>query len=100
MGRTQREETAGAGNSLLSPELRCLNAYNRIRKKAMDLLMRREHAMAELQKKLEARDYDVNIVSEVVAQLASEGLVSDARFTEAFVRYRCNNGRGPQRIQS
>jgi regulatory protein len=71
-----------------------------VRKKAMDLLMRREHAVAELQKKLNAKDYDADIVAEVVEQLADEGLVSDERFTEAFVRYRANNGRGPQRIQS
>ena len=71
-----------------------------VRKKAMDLLMRREHAVVELQKKLNARDYDRDIVSEVVEQLMNEGLVSDERFTEAFVRYRSNNGRGPQRIQS
>lgn len=71
-----------------------------VRKKAMDLLMRREHAVVELQKKLIAKDYDADIVAEVVEQLANEGLVSDARFTEAFVRYRTNNGRGPQRIRS
>ncbi len=99
MSRAQ-EEAAGVDDSLLSSEPQCLKVHNKIRKKAMDLLMRREHAVAELQKKLEARDYDMNIVAEVVAQLANEGLVSDARFTEAFVRYRCNNGRGPQRIQS
>ena len=73
--------------------------YNKVRKKAMDLLMRREHAVAELQKKLIAKDYDVDIVSEVVERLADEGLVSDDRFTEAFVRYRRNNGYGPRRIQ-
>ena len=70
------------------------------RKKAMDLLARREHTVAELQKKLTTRDYDAEIVAEVVAQLAGEGLVSDERFTEAFVRYRANNGYGPMRIQS
>lgn len=71
-----------------------------VRRKAMDLLMRREHAVAELEKKLNARDYDVDIVAEVVGQLMDEGLVSDERFTEAFVRYRRNNGYGPRRIQS
>ena len=76
------------------------SVYNKVRKKAMDLLMRREHAVAELQKKLIAKDYDVDIVSEVVERLADEGLVSDDRFTEAFVRYRRNNGYGPRRIQS
>lgn len=75
-------------------------ACNKVRKKAMDLLMRREHAVAELQKKLNTRDYDVDIVAEVVERLANEGLVSDERFTEAFVRYRRNNGYGPRRIQS
>jgi regulatory protein len=74
--------------------------YNMVRKKAMDLLMRREHAVAELQKKLIAKDYDIDIVAEVVERLANEGLVSDERFTEAFVRYRRNNGYGPRRIQS
>lgn len=76
------------------------NAYNKVRRKAMDLLMRREHAVAELQKKLIAKDYDADIVAEVVERLADEGLVSDERFTEAFVRYRRNNGYGPRRIQS
>lgn len=77
-----------------------LDVYKKVRKKAMDLLMRREHTVAELQKKLNARDYDADIVIEVVEQLANEGLVSDERFTEAFVRYRRNNGYGPRRIQS
>jgi len=71
-----------------------------IRKKAMDLLMRREHAVAELERKLIAKDYDADTVVEVVKQLTDEGLVNDARFTEAFVRYRRNNGYGPRRIQS
>ncbi|MDT8385351.1 MAG: regulatory protein RecX [Gammaproteobacteria bacterium] len=71
-----------------------------VRKKAMDLLMRREHSVAELHKKLGDRDYAADIVAAVVGQLADEGLVNDARFTEAFVRYRCNHGYGPRRIQS
>jgi regulatory protein len=97
----QVEDTAAAEGALLSElqaEFKILRQT--VRKKAMDLLMRREHAVAELQKKLNNRDYDAEIVAEVVAQLADEGLVSDARFAEAFVRYRANKGHGPQRIQS
>ena len=75
------------------------NGHSKVRQHAMRLLVRREHAVAELEKKLNAKDYDANIVSEVVTQLAKEGLVSDARFTEAFVRYRQNMGYGPRRIQ-
>ncbi len=40
------------------------------------------------------------VIDDVLAQLQNEGLVSDERFTEAFVRYRNNNGYGSQRIQA
>jgi len=79
-----------------------------LRKKAMDLLARREHAVAELRRKLQShvdgraksQALDVDAIDEVLARLQAEGLLSDERFTEAFVRYRCNNGYGPQRIQA
>ena len=79
-----------------------------LRKKAMDLLARREHSVAELRRKLQshtngrakAQNLDTAVIDDVLAQLQNEGLVSDERFTEAFVRYRNNNGYGPQRIQA
>ena len=98
---SQQQDAAAVEGALLPEPQAAFKALRKtVRKKAMDLLMRREHAVAELQKKLNNKDYDAEIVAEVVAQLADEGLVSDARFTEAFVRYRANNGHGPQRIQS
>jgi len=97
---SQLQDTVAVEDTLLPEPGAAFKALRKtVRKKAMDLLMRREHAVVELQKKLIGKDYDVDIVIEVVEQLANEGLVSDARFTEAFVRYRTNNGRGPQRIQ-
>ena len=96
--------TEAAADETLPPPEEQAASFKKLRqaarKKAMDLLARREHTLAELQQKLTARDYDTEIVAEVVEQLANEGLVSDERFTEAFVRYRANNGYGPQRIQS
>jgi regulatory protein len=77
-----------------------------LRKKALDLLARREHSVVELQRKLLAywqkknQDDVAQTAAEVLAKLQSEGLVSDERFTEAFVRYRKNNGYGPLRIQA
>lgn len=78
-----------------------------LRKKAMDLQARREHSVAELQKKIsifwQKKNSDDNVaevLATVLAKLQSEGLVSDERFTEAFVRYRKNNGYGPMRIQA
>jgi len=87
-----------------------------LRNKALDLLARREHSVAELHRKLHAYvdggnrgrarggamrpRPDPESIDEVLNDLQNEGLVSDARFTEAFVRYRANNGYGPQRIQA
>lgn len=69
------------------------------RKKAMDLLARREHAVAELRRKLLGKGFEAATVERVLAELQADGLLSDARFTEAYVRYRRNSGHGPQRIQ-
>ena len=69
------------------------------RRKAMDLLARREYAAAELAKKLAGKGYDLAIASEVVAELAREGLQSDARFAENFVQSRIGQGKGPVRIR-
>ena len=82
--------------------------HSSLRKKAMDLLARREHAVGELRQKLltflskksEKNDSAIASVNCVLEELQDEGLVSDQRFTEAFVRYRRNNGYGPMRIQT
>ena len=37
---------------------------------------------------------------DAVAQLVDDGLQSDERFTEAFVRSRINQGKGPARIRA
>jgi len=40
------------------------------------------------------------VADDAVAQLVEEGLQSDARFVEAFVRSRINQGKGPARIRA
>jgi regulatory protein len=70
------------------------------RKKAMDLLARREHTRTELERKLAAAGFDTYILADVLQQLADEGLQSDRRFVEAFVQSRINQGKGPLRIHA
>jgi len=48
--------------------------------------------------KLQARGYPEEDVAALVARLAEDGLVSDARFSAAFVRSRAERGYGPLRI--
>ena len=72
-----------------------------LRRGAMDLLARREHSRQELQLKLGRRfDVEPEIISRVVDQLAREGLQSNQRLAEAYLRYRSNRGQGPLKIKA
>jgi regulatory protein len=70
------------------------------RKKAMDLLARREHSRTELERKLAAAGFDADAAADALHQLAQEGLQSDRRFVESFVQSRINQGKGPLRIHA
>lgn len=70
------------------------------RRKAMDLLARREHARVELERKLTATGFAADTVLDVLQRLADEGLQSDRRFVGAFVQSRINQGKGPLRIHA
>ncbi len=65
----------------------------------MDLLARREHSESELRKKLAARDFTSDEIDATLAALASDGLLSNERFTEAFIAAHTRRGQGPVRIR-
>jgi regulatory protein len=69
------------------------------RRRAMDLLARREHSPRELREKLAARDFAPLLVDEVLAELEAEGLLSAERFAQSFVASRYARGQGPRRIE-
>jgi regulatory protein len=66
-----------------------------IRRSAMDLLARREHSRLELSRKLHKRFSHYETIETVLDQLLSE-----KRFTEAYVSYRKRAGFGPVKIAS
>ena len=70
------------------------------RKKAMDFLARREHARSELLDKLVRAGFAAQVADDAVERLVEDGLQSDTRFAEAFVRSRINQGKGPARIRA
>jgi len=70
------------------------------RKKAMDLLARREHSRGELLRKLAGAGFEPGAAEQAVERLATEGLQSDRRFVETFVQSRINQGKGPVRIHA
>lgn len=70
-----------------------------IRVAAMDYLSRREYAVHELSQKLLAKGYEAGDVSDALARLTDQDLLSDQRFTEAFINQRINRGSGPLKIR-
>jgi len=66
--------------------------------RALDLLARREHARAELEGKLRRAGIGAEECNVVLERLEDEGLLSDARFAENFVRSRRERGYGPLKI--
>ncbi len=67
-----------------------------LRRRAMDLLARREHSRCELARKLRDRfpEAEPESVKDVLARLAEENLQSDGRFAEEYVRMRMRRGFG------
>ncbi|QXH34678.1 recombination regulator RecX [Pseudomonas muyukensis] len=70
-----------------------------VRRTAMDLLARREHGRVELTRKLRQRGAPDELIEPALDRLAEEGLLSEARYLESFIRYRSNAGYGPARIR-
>ena len=76
-----------------------------VRFAAMNLLARREHLRAELQRKLIKRFKEEPLaeasidLDSVLNQLQDDGLLSDQRFVESYIRLRGGNGYGPDRIR-
>lgn len=70
-----------------------------IRQAALRFLARREYSRSELTDKLARKGYSGDVVASVLADLMQQRLLSDERFTEAYVRYRSNMGYGPRRIE-
>ena len=66
----------------------------------MDYLARREHARGELLAKLTGFGFETGVAEEAIASLADDGLQSDERFVEAFVRSRVQRGKGPMKIRA
>lgn len=65
---------------------------------AVRLLATREHSARELKTKL-ARRFEQAVVESVLGELREQGLQSDERFTEQYVRSRRDRGYGPLRIR-
>ena len=74
--------------------------YQKSYASALRLLARREHSELELRHKLSGRRFAETSIDAVIANLLDEGLLSDRRFAEQYIRSRFERGYGPLRIQA
>jgi len=70
-----------------------------VRRVAMDLLARREHGRVELTRKLRQRGAPPDLIEPALDRLCEQGLLSESRYLESYVRSRANAGYGPLRIR-
>ncbi len=70
------------------------------REAAMNLLARREHSYLELSHKLQQRQYTLDEIDAALNRLQDDGLLSNERFTEAYINMRRRRGFGPLRIRN
>ncbi|MGM8931825.1 regulatory protein RecX [Salinicola halophyticus] len=66
---------------------------------AIRFLARREYSRVELESRLHAKGVESEEIRATLDDLARDGLQSDARFAEVFVRSRVARGQGPVRIR-
>ena len=76
-----------------------LDTPTAIRRAAMDLLARREHGVQELSRKLQQRGAEQALLAIELQKLQDEGLLSEQRYLESYIRSRGLSGRGPARIR-
>jgi len=69
-----------------------------LNERAMNLLARREHSVAELVRKLSV-DFDYDDIIVAIDKLTDKNLQSDQRFAENYLRYRSQRGFGYQKIR-
>ena len=74
---------------------------NDIRVAAMNLLARREHLHEELLQKLLKRFGSTSLsdIQQALVALAEEGLQSDTRYIDSYIRQRSGRGYGPERLR-
>ena len=65
---------------------------------ALGMLARREHSQLELRQKLTQKDFEQDEIAKAIDTLVNQGYQSDERFTEAFIRLRHQQGKGPLKI--
>lgn len=67
---------------------------------AQNFLLRREHSVVELRRKLSIKQYDPDEIEDALTRMLKAGYLSDQRFAEHYTRHRASAGFGVLRIEN
>ena len=72
-----------------------------LKRKALDLLSRRDHSVYELSEKLRrhAPEVEQDMLSQITTQLIELGYLSEQRYVDMLIRSRSAKGQGPARVR-
>lgn len=70
-----------------------------IRRKAIELLARREHTRTELGFKLQRKGFACDSIEQLLQDLVDENLLSSTRYIEDYIHSRIRRFHGPERIR-
>lgn len=74
-------------------------SYATLKNYALGLLARREHAINELQKKLEKKGGQPREIQQILAELIDANYLNEQRYVEMMLRSRFSKGHGPMRFK-
>lgn len=63
------------------------------------LLSRRDYSEFELRQKLKQKEYDADEIEQAIEKVQAQQWQSDERFCRHFIRYRAEQGYGPNRLK-
>lgn len=84
----------------LERRLVALDERLRAREAALTLLRYRLRSRAELSARLRRRQFSASVIQDLIADLAAQGIVDDARFARAWAEHRAFGQNGPQRVRA
>lgn len=69
------------------------------RRKAIDLLSRRDHSRQELSQKLINKGHKPTVITPLLEELHHKAYINESRLAENYIHFRSQRGFGPLRIQ-
>ncbi|WP_158587183.1 regulatory protein RecX [Motilimonas pumila] len=67
---------------------------------AINIITRRDHALAELKQKLNQRDFPAELINQAITRCSEQGYLDDQRYASSFIRAKINKGHGLNRIRN